>query len=31
MANLATHYLLDIEEQCYTLVNCEAAVFKLEA
>ena len=31
MANLATHYLLDIEEQGYALVNCEAAVFKLEA
>ena len=30
MANLATPYLLDIEEQGYALVRCEAAVFKPE-
>jgi len=30
MANLATPYLLDIEEQGYALVRCELAVFKLE-
>jgi hypothetical protein len=30
MANLATQYLLDIEEQGYALVPCEAAVFKPE-
>jgi hypothetical protein len=31
MANLATQYLLDIEEQGYALVTCELAVFKPEA
>ena len=31
MANLATQYLLEIEEQGYVLVRCEAAVFKPEA
>jgi len=30
MANLATQYLLDIEEQGYALVTCEEAVFKPE-
>jgi hypothetical protein len=31
MANLATRYLLDLEEQGYALVRCELAVFKPEA
>ena len=31
MANLATQYLLDIEEQGYALARCEAAVFRPEA
>ena len=31
MANLATQYLLDLEEQGYALVRCELAVFKPEA
>jgi hypothetical protein len=31
LANLNTHYLLDIEEQGYALVRCELAVFKPEA
>ena len=31
MANLATQYLSEIEEQGYVLVRCEAAVFKPEA
>jgi hypothetical protein len=31
LANLNTQYLLDIEEQGYALVRCEAAVFKPEA
>ena len=31
MANLATQYLLDIEQQGYALVRCEAAVFKPDA
>jgi hypothetical protein len=30
MANFATQYLLDIEEQGYAVVRCEAAVFKAE-
>ena len=30
MANLATQYFVDIEEQGYALVKCEAAVFKPE-
>jgi hypothetical protein len=31
VANLNTQYLIDIEEQGYALVRCEAAVFKPEA
>ena len=31
LANLAMAYLLDIEEQGYSLVRCELAVFKPEA
>ena len=31
LANLNTQYLIDIEEQGYTLVRCEAAAFKPEA
>jgi len=31
LANLAIPYLLDIEEQGYSLVRCELAVFKPEA
>jgi hypothetical protein len=31
MANLATQYILDIEEQGYALVTCEEAVFRPEA
>jgi len=30
LANLNTQYLLDIEEQGYSLVRCEVAVFKPE-
>ena len=30
IANLNTQYLLDIEEQGYALVRCEAAAFKPE-
>jgi hypothetical protein len=30
LANLNTQYLLDIEEQGYSLVRCELAVFKPE-
>ena len=30
IANLTTQYLLDVEEQGYVLVRCEAAVFKPE-
>ena len=30
LANLNTSYLLDIEEQGYALVRCEAAAFKPE-
>ena len=31
LANLNTHYLLDIEEQGYALVRCEVGVFKPES
>ncbi len=31
LRNLATPYLIDIEEQGYSLVRCELAVFKPEA
>ena len=31
LANLNTQYLLDIEEQGYSLVRCERAVFKPKA
>ncbi len=31
LANLNTRYLLDIEEQGYSLVRCELAVFTPEA
>jgi hypothetical protein len=31
LANLNTQYLIDIEEQGYALVRCEAAAFKPEA
>jgi hypothetical protein len=31
LANLNTQYLLDIEEQGYSFVRCELAVFKPEA
>jgi hypothetical protein len=30
LANIVTDYLLDIEEQGYSLVRCERAVFKPE-
>jgi hypothetical protein len=31
LANLNTQYLIDLEEQGYSLVRCELAVFKPEA